>query len=386
MKNKDLILANITKNNPIINCHKHAFTKDHVPNDFESIRISKNKVLGIPMQDWFLKPIEGIMKLIGELPLLPKNWKDTVIRTRNFINILDLKDSTAVFESSLALETQPCDKNSINILLGMDMRLGCHGVMNKTIEEQAQELIAVRNKYPERVLIFYPVDPNQTDMVTNAMQALTAWNFDGIKVYPSEGYLPSHPALMTLFSYCEENKIPVISHNSSANMHHPDWKYRIFGKILKGSDWDDTDQNVVLANEGAVQATYNAINNWIPVLQRFPNLYLDIAHFGGNWDDYLAGKPNTWQQAIIDIVTNPKYPNVYTDFAYTFSNPVYAKGLRTLLASNIALSKKVLHGTDFCMVMLEGTYSDLVKNFYTLMGDYWMNIIARENPKRFLNL
>ena len=106
MKNREQILANIAKNNPMINCHKHAFTKDHVPSDFKNVKISKKSVIGIPMKEWFLKPLEWVMRVASKLPVIPQGTRNTIENTRNFIDILDLPNSIAVFEESLRIENR----------------------------------------------------------------------------------------------------------------------------------------------------------------------------------------------------------------------------------------------------------------------------------------
>jgi predicted TIM-barrel fold metal-dependent hydrolase len=377
MKYKDLIRANIAKNNPVINIHKHCFTYNHVPNDFRNIKIGKNKVLGLPMHEWFLKPLEFICGLVGKLPLIPQETKDTVINTRGFVDMIDKEMSMDIHEAGLAYE-----KNTIHCYHMMDLRLGCRGIMNKSIAEQGQELLAVREKYKDSVLAFWAVDPNQPDMQEKAIYALTVLQFDGIKIYPSEGYLPSHPELMKLFSYCETNDIPIVSHNSSANMHHPDWRYRILGRT---QDNVAVDKTVTLGSEGDVATTYNDPKNWIPVLNVYPNLRLDIAHFGGSeWGKYLSLTiQRNWVTDVIKIITT--YKNAYTDFSYTFSNKTYFDGLKTLLLSNPEASNKILFGSDYYMVFLEGGYGDMMKSWASLRPDLY-DKLCRTNPKNFLNV
>ena len=380
MKNRDLILENARKNNAVFNAHKHCFTYKHVPNDFKNIKISKHKVLGLPMKEWFLRPLDGLCRLIGSLPLLPQSTKNTVKYVGNFVHTIHMETSMEIHETSIIYEP-----NTIHTYLGMDMRLGCRGVMTKTIEEQDQELLDVRARYPSSVLIFHPIDANQPDMLEKAMHALTVQEFDGIKVYPSEGYLPSHPELMKLWAYCEKNNIPVTSHCSSANMHHPDWKYRIYGKILENGVWLDVDRNVTLSTEAQVADTYNNPVNWIPVLEAYPNLRLDIAHFGGDaWGQYIKGTRNTWVDTIIDLVT--KYKNCYTDFSYTLANIQYATAMLKLLSVNPVVASKVLYGSDFYMVLMAGIYANTVNGFMALLSEEIKDKICRSNHMAFLNL
>jgi predicted TIM-barrel fold metal-dependent hydrolase len=333
------------------------------------------------MKKWFLGTLEAACSLVGDLPLIPQNFKHTALYIRNFV------DEFQKSQMEIADDLKRREPNTVHCILAMDLRKGCGGVMEKSIDEQGQELIEIREKYKETTLIFWPVDPNQVDCYEKAIHALTALQFDGIKVYPSEGYLPSHPVLMKLWKYCADNDIPVVCHNSSANMHHPDWTYRIYGMIIQAGKWVNIDKIGQLKNEQEIAEVYNSPRNWIPVLEVYNNLRLQIAHFGGNsWDDYLSGKPNTKVHEVIYIITNLKYINTVGDVSFTFANPKYASGIRSLLINRPSVANKTVWGSDFHMVFTACDYDKTTKLFLDSLGVDLLEKICRINPKRFLNL
>jgi hypothetical protein len=99
---------------------------------------------------------------------------------------------------------------------------------------------------------------------------------------------------------------------------------------------------------------------YVPILDARPTLKLCLAHFGGagDWGDFLddqwdALKPTgekSWLAKVMDIIKSEKYPNLYTDIAYTiWADDEYVYLLQVLL-SNEVLRRRVLFGSDFYVV------------------------------------
>ncbi|MCK4920942.1 MAG: amidohydrolase family protein, partial [Bacteroidales bacterium] len=129
---------------------------------------------------------------------------------------------------------------------------------------------------------------------------------------------------------------------------------------------------------------FNHPRNWIPVLERFPNLKLNLAHFGGDkeWKEFLLDKSDTWVSRIIDLME--RFPNLYADFSYTMYNSNISTKLKSLILDNKLIESRVLYGSDYYMIVKEGHFRALKNKFHTLMGDEIMKKIAGENPIKFL--
>ena len=117
---------------------------------------------------------------------------------------------------------------------------------------------------------------------------------------------------------------------------------------------------------------------------------------------YSAGLIDNWTKAIFDLIKNPKYPNVYTDLSCfstgmllrsaenneltftikkeltTFKNSFFDK------LSNYEKSK-ILYGSDFFLAQFFGpTMERYFADFKDAFGNDF-DIIAADNPKRFLH-
>jgi hypothetical protein len=92
--------------------------------------------------------------------------------------------------------------------------------------------------------------------------------------------------------------------------------------------------------------------NWRLVLEKFPNLRLCLAHFGGNDEGKNAPDPD-WAEEIIRLCAD--YPNVYTDLSCW---PWKEQDVRWRLFKTIRnrdeyhLRRKILFGTDWYMTLL----------------------------------
>jgi predicted TIM-barrel fold metal-dependent hydrolase len=274
-------------------------------------------------------------------------------------------------------------------ILMMDMIIGIEGKPNNTIEDQMNQLAMIRDKNPVQILPFFAVDPRRTNAIelfAKAFDPEGPYRFFGFKVYPSLGYLPSHPNLMQIYAICEEKRIPVTTHCSSATVHSSYRKIRDIKGVHFNNQGEETDGPFArtFRNKNAYAMFFNHPRNWDPVLMSFPNLKLNLAHFGGDrqWKDFLAGKTDTWVARIISMMYS--YKQLYADFAYNLYNDGYALKLKQLVADNALIGSRVLFGSDYYMVVTEGHYRNIYASFRSRMGDQLMHQLSVENPSRFL--
>ena len=128
MKNAIQIQQYIKAKKPLISVHEHAFTYNHVPNNFINLKLNKHTFLGLPMKQWMLVPLDKVLQLIAWFPF---SWFENTAQRQqikndiNFVTTIKKQTSLEIFKESLSFETE-----SINTLLMMNMQNGIGGVMN----------------------------------------------------------------------------------------------------------------------------------------------------------------------------------------------------------------------------------------------------------------
>lgn len=208
----------------------------------------------------------------------------------------------------------------------------------------------------------------------------------GIKIYPLLGYDPSdysnYPQLKELYTNCCEKNIPILSHCSEGGMNIADYfNYMRYDKQLVQDEYD------IEEAKGFFSYHYAAPSNWKKVIQDFPSLKIDLAHFGGyaTWkeiesfeeidtlpatavaEDTIDTTPSKkdnhktkvekkyfhWVRAIAELVNNSE--NVYTDLACFVIDDTFeernrcANNLVFLLKKFPKLKERLLIGTDWPM-------------------------------------
>lgn len=193
--------------------------------------------------------------------------------------------------------------------------------------------------------------------------------FAGVKVYPPLGfnawpeeeefedkkkYEVELDKVMFLYKQCVDKKLPMITHCSD--------------------DGFKTAQNVEdLIDPG---------NKWNKVLQRYPELKINFAHYGSQ-----RGKAKEWKEIITDYIKDKL--NVYADFSCSAKNDAFYKDLDSFIsrASNPnRLKDRILFGTDFMInLIFLKSYNEYLQ--YFIDTDYinsYKEKLCSENPERFL--
>ncbi|MCK3684778.1 amidohydrolase family protein [Maribellus sp. YY47] len=217
--------------------------------------------------------------------------------------------------------------------------------------------------------------------------------FYGVKLYAPAGFSPTDPVLMGtdrqegVYALCQQHQIPITVHNSNAG-------FACFSTILEVRGDVLLNNNIVKPDKPlrfdyrffsrhiseAIEERAKKLNHpqlWELVLQKYPNLKINFAHFGGSgqimeyvnytikfkevdadifedaivplsaedkavvlaaykkkkntmylrenmtiserakvWNAlYRAGFVDNWSKAIFDLVKKPEYPNAYTDLS-----------------------------------------------------------------------
>jgi len=359
----------------LFDVHTHVFNQFDVPDMFLGLRFDINK----PM-------VDILSLLVGVADLLP------------FVKLADLgrlvkrlrSSEEKLFKSALEVYQSFGYEPIFNVLM-MDMR----AIENqkktdlRTFEEQRDALIQLRDKYPNRILPFLALDPEQNDnLEEHFIKAFTEQNFYGVKIYPSLGYWPSHPRLMDIFKICEEKNIPVTSHCSSGKTRSSSQKIEIKGWEMKNGTPVKVNkvENFPDHKPETYRLYFNGPEKWEPVLHHYPNLRLNIAHFGGEheWKCMVKNGSSTWIDTIEKILINPEYPNVYADFSFTLSYNKYNKILKKWMETKPHIKNQVLNGTDYFLTATEKPLKKIVKKYIKQLGYVNINQLGNINAQRFL--
>lgn len=212
-----------------------------------------------------------------------------------------------------------------------------------------------------RVLCFAPYDPFKEiaggASLTFVKDAILNHGFVGVKLYPPMGFAPlgnarfpdsfwddsalpknfprTHlglqldEALTALYRWCQDNGVPIMAHTSASN--GPAEKF-----------------------DRLTYATY-----WEEVLNDFRDLRVNFGHFG------ITGlKSSTQSDALSDLMVGGKY--FYADSGYfsevfgeqsKLERYLRNRMLRTSNRGSAALGHRLMYGTDWEMVVVEGSMS-----------------------------
>ena len=354
--------------NLLIDVHTHFFNVNDVPNNFLSqrLKLSKGEMLAFNeavQKDVFLKMFisKDYRRLLDNIAMSPKAL------------IEKLND---VYRGHEVIYTP----------LLMDMR-SMGGDQEQAYAEQIRVIDQLCDLFPDTLLPFLAIDPNSDDFVENFIKVFDIPNrkYHGVKIYPSLGYLPSHPNLMKVFKICEDKQIPITTHCSSALVRLPFKTWRVKGMDRTGKT---IDRKVKLKSKYEYKMYFNAPNRWIPVLKKYPRLKVNIAHFGGDeaWSQYALGANGTkvgrWIHHINALIKN--FENVYADFSYTLYSRSATSSLVQSIANGMTDENKILFGTDFFLIEKEDELKKILLQFKSDVGDRLFRKMSQTNNINFL--
>jgi len=203
-------------------------------------------------------------------------------------------------------------------------------------------LEALKAARPNDLYPFFAVDPRRPGVVDAVISGNIVGkdrSFQGVKLYPRLGYHPACAALDPLFRWCSENHIPIITHCGPGGF-PPD-----------NFTPPDHDQLGLPAN-------------FDPVLERYPNLIIDFAHFGSSC--------TAWAEEVADRIE--KYENVYSDLAcYTVDHRI--PNFKAAFWNRPKVQERTMFGTDFDVFYFTAVSITLEK--------YYSFFKAASNPGAF---
>jgi predicted TIM-barrel fold metal-dependent hydrolase len=308
------------------------------------------------------------------------------------------------------------DRHVVVVMLSLNMEYGIgEGVREPFLPDkndpkkgsQVESLINTCNYFIDHrkgkkangsIIPYICIDPNRHDAYRIFLEAFARakynYPFFGVKVYPCLGYLPNHPVLMDIFKVCEEKNIPVLTHcggtttrTDADSVWIAEWRKNAepetYNQAFERAKGDD--------KEHAYEEFFLAPKRWLPVLEEYPNLRLNIAHLGSDrqWENYLKGglqnemKGNFVHQTLQII---QKYPNVYADISYSLAADANLRCIQQLMLDHPEIKRKLLFGSDYYVLLKAQKIKGAVKDFYEIFGNTpeLIQALTVDNPKRHL--
>jgi predicted TIM-barrel fold metal-dependent hydrolase len=263
-----------------------------------------------------------------------------------------------------------------------------------SFREQLKEILDLARQMENlgRVLPFVGIDPRREDLLDILTFAFANGCIGG-KVYPSLGFLPSHPRLMPVWSAFEQSAIPIIVHCSNIGIFSFETRLRIDGQLYdpKTNTTMNVDEDWIFWPWGCrvLQVRpwiyLNDPIHWRPVLEEFPNLKLCFAHVGGKKEieNHMKGKPS-WTSTILSYIDNEKYSQVYTDLSFVSRYHLINQYFLNLAKSSERFRQRLILGTDFPLDELLTEAQSAVDGMLKDFAEY-LPILGIRNFLRFIN-
>lgn len=263
--------------------------------------------------------------------------------------------------------------------------------------DQENQLVDLQKKYPDMVFPFYAVDPRRKENyrfengsydLTPILERLTVngGHFYGIKLYTPNGYSPADPMLMTLYEYCEKHAIPITAHCSGGGFASFAKTVNIQGLIYQNNMVKKQYGNITfnhyrMTDKERVHEKAQMLNHpllWEKVLEQYPHLTLNLAHFGSS-----VGTEE-WSEHIIRLMK--LYPNLYTDFSCISDESTLSNMYHTYYSQAApSIKSRFLYGSDFYLNMLFiDNMKQYIHQFENVFSPAEMKEIAELNPRKFL--
>ncbi len=356
--------------------HIHIFDEESVPAPYRNLHMLELN-LQLTQEERIKAAFEG---------RLNKEIAHLIDRIRQTLPIANREEILKFYLEKIAFQ----DKPVICTTLMMDMEYGWKNPLEKPISAQIDEEKKLLEK-GYAILPFFAVDPRRADDETenlygNFLKAFTGdYSFFGVKIYPSMGYMPSDPRLFPVYEICERLNIPVTSHCGGNFIGYADKCIHIKGLEIKNGETLSIN-NTICGSYVAKAKFLNHPFQWLPVLEKFPKLRLNLAHFGGSFEwKELGNKPTPRIDTIIAYMH--KFPYLYTDFSYNVHSRNMNEKLNKLALKVSKVQERTLFGTDYYVVMAAARLNlkRRVKNFKGTNLPFWYNF-SHSNPLRFYGL
>ncbi len=133
-------------------------------------------------------------------------------------------DPEAIVDNLLPILTDPggdkliesMDKVGIDkcCIFAVDYELAT-GQVTVPIEEQNLAIVKAANKYPDRLIPFFTIDPRRQNSAQIFERFITEHGVRGLKLHPTSGFFPYEKCCYPLYEKCLEYHLPVLFHTGS---------------------------------------------------------------------------------------------------------------------------------------------------------------------------
>lgn len=185
----------------------------------------------------------------------------------------------------------------------------------------------------------------ETGYFRDALRGTKSDVFAGVKLYPPLGFDPwpsgneaEMEKVRALYTICQERGIPITAHCSDGG----------FQVVDHAEELTNPDR-------------------WVRVLGEFPELKLNLAHFGNQETFFGMIHRHEWREKILYLIRT--YPNVYTDISCLAFNKDFYGDLAEVLrdapdAERPKLASRILFGSDY-MINLQwiASYNEYLEIF-----------------------
>jgi len=432
------------------NIHTHVFTSKCAPARFLKVQESKLiKTLALPLKlvledDSFNSFINKLYKIMRHLP---GSKKQAINRYLSFISISTLDNQHEVFK--VALNTaKSINSNPKLYALTMNMDLmDTEGKPDIRYPTQLQDVIDLKRFYPHNFFPFLSIDPRVCSGIELAQWVKDYWEktiiinneivpvFSGIKIYPALGFFPFDPLLDAFYNYASKNSIPLLFHctrNGSIYIGNQieslipktpqmilpengtqyyinalDAKAEINARINRyyEKSWV---KNNSKGDNGYACDLFSHPQNYVPILAKYPNLKICLAHMGGGQEveymnsfdlpDCKADKKlkerwevdnKNWASFIQDIMKI--FPSLYTDISSAntrLGNKDVLSNIKDWLKTDAIdgtkLGNRILFGTDYFLTEIDSSEESLYRDIKNSLPD-WYEKMMDQNINDFVN-
>lgn len=347
---------------------------------FESEEISDNDIQSLE---------DDLDQQLERLDLVSTERDELRNKHRSVIQVLksgNMRDIYKLFSANHGINLfTGKNENLISVVLGMDLNMGWQAGRAKIKKNQTEQNQELRNLSKEfSILPFFPIDPRRAflegeeNLYNNFLKAFTGDNpFYGVKVYPALGYLPGDYRLDPIFKICAEKGIPVVTHCGGTIVSTGESGFYVY---------EDTKKIKVKHLRRKNRAEYlNEPRHWGIVLNKNPNLRLNIAHFGGakKWFRDPTKRMHHRIKTIIDLMES--YPNVYADFSFNIKKRKAVRNFFKLLDNSELVSKRALYGTDYWVVLFPLDIKSDQKFFVEQSGAH-LEALTKNNCLNYLGI
>ena len=355
----------------MINAHTHIFTIEHVPDKFLAPWINAAAKVLLSR-----RVISGLNKLGMDGPAYLLKKFD------NFKKIGELGDQAAVFKHLQGFYPE----GTQFVVLSMDMEYMDAGTCPKSFIQQLDTLAELKQQHGDLIHPFVFAHPERPQVLGVVKKYVEEHQFAGIKLYPAIGYFPSDPRLDGVYAYAEASQIPIMANCAGGGVYYQ-------GKLTEERRRDPLTGEVLKKTKNSEFTDYYTDpRQYAPVLEKYPNLKLCFAHYGGSnaWNEFLAQSwhdklKENWFFLINQYLKDERYPNIYTDVSYTLAEPDLYPILKAYLEDVPAIRERVLFGTDYYMTEQEGSERRFGLNLRGFLGPELWSQIAETNPARYLS-